>query len=222
MIDPPPLSVVVLISGGGTNLQAIIDAAQGSMPVDIAAVISNRPGVKGLERAAKAGIAAQVLDHRDFTERGAFDHELMMLIDQYHPGLVVLAGYMRILTADFVHHYSGRILNIHPSLLPKYPGLHTHQRVLDSDDTLHGATIHFVTEQLDGGPPIVQAQVRVEPGDNVETLSARVLEKEHQIYSLAIGWFAEKRLRLDENGDVILDKKRLKHPVVFMPQDPIA
>ena len=215
------LPVVVLISGGGTNLQAIIDAAKGGLPIEIAAVISNRPGVYGLERAAQAGIETTVLDHRDFPDRASYDHALMALIDRYAPGLVALAGFMRILTADFVRHYAGRMLNIHPSLLPKYTGLHTHQRALDAGDSMHGVSIHFVTEELDGGPLIMQAQVPIEPRDDADTLAARVLEKEHQLYPLAIRWYAEKRIRLHENGQVILDSERLDQPVVFTPRDAI-
>ncbi|MCU7813730.1 MAG: phosphoribosylglycinamide formyltransferase [Candidatus Thiodiazotropha sp. (ex Lucinoma kastoroae)] len=211
------LPVVVLISGSGTNLQAIIDGAQCDLPIETRAVISNRPGVYGLQRAEQAGIETVILDHREYPDRESYDQALITLIDSYSPKLVALAGFMRILTADFVRHYGGRLLNIHPSLLPKYTGLHTHQRVLDAGDSLHGASIHFVTEELDGGPLIVQAQVPVEAGDDADILAARVLQKEHQIYPLAIRWFAENRLILDENGDVRLDNKRLESPVVFSP-----
>ncbi|MEW7992477.1 MAG: phosphoribosylglycinamide formyltransferase [Candidatus Thiodiazotropha sp.] len=216
------LPVVVLISGSGSNLQAIIDSAGRDLPIEIRAVISNRPNVHGLQRAADAGIETAVLDHKAFPDRERYDRALMALIDSYSPALVALAGFMRILTPALVRHYAGRMFNIHPSLLPKYTGLHTHQRVLDAGDALHGASIHFVTEELDGGPLIVQAQVPVMAGDDADTLAARVLEKEHQIYPLAIRWFAENRLRLDENGDVRLDDRKLEQPVVFAPQEAIG
>jgi phosphoribosylglycinamide formyltransferase-1 len=216
------LPVEVLISGGGTNLQAIIDRAGDDLPIEIRAVISNRPGVYGLQRAADAGIETRVLEHSAFADRESFDRALIELIDGYRPGLVALAGFMRILTPGFARHYAGRLLNIHPSLLPKYRGLHTHQRALDAGDERHGATIHFVTEELDGGPPIVQAQVPVLADDDADRLAARVLEKEHQIYPLAIRWFAQQRLKLDEEGHVILDDKPLAGPVVFAPDQAIA
>ncbi|MEW8664330.1 MAG: phosphoribosylglycinamide formyltransferase [Candidatus Thiodiazotropha sp.] len=216
------LPVVVLISGSGSNLQAIIDSAGRDLPIEIRAVISNRPNVHGLQRAAEAGIETAVLDHKAFPDRERYDRALMALIDSYSPALVALAGFMRILTPALVRHYAGRMFNIHPSLLPKYTGLHTHQRVLDAGDALHGASIHFVTEELDGGPLIVQAQVPVMAGDDADTLAARVLEKEHQIYPLVIRWFAENRLRLDENGDVRLDDRKLEQPVVFAPQEAIG
>ncbi|MEJ2456553.1 MAG: phosphoribosylglycinamide formyltransferase [Candidatus Thiodiazotropha sp.] len=217
-----PLAVVVLISGGGTNLQAIIDQSGPDLPIDIHAVISNRPGVEGLQRAADAGIETRVLEHTRFADREDYDRALMALIDGFTPGLVVLAGFMRILTTGFVRHYAGRLLNIHPSLLPKYRGLHTHQRALDAGDTLHGASVHFVTDELDGGPLIVQAQVRILPGDDARRLADRVLEKEHQIYPLAIRWFAERRLKLDEEGHVNLDDEQLAGPVVFAPDATIG
>ncbi|PUB75386.1 MAG: phosphoribosylglycinamide formyltransferase [gamma proteobacterium symbiont of Ctena orbiculata] len=216
------MPVVVLISGSGSNLQAIIDSAGRDLPIEIRAVISNRPNVHGLQRAAESGIETAVLDHKAFPDRERYDRALMALIDSYSPALVALAGFMRILTPALVRHYAGRMFNIHPSLLPKYTGLHTHQRVLDAGDALHGASIHFVTEELDGGPLIVQAQVPVMAGDDADTLAARVLEKEHQIYPLAIRWFAENRLRLDENGDVRLDDRKLEQPVVFAPQEAIG
>ncbi len=217
-----PLAVVVLISGAGTNLQAIIDQSGPDLPIDIHAVISNRPGVEGLQRAADAGIETRVLEHTRFADREGYDRALMALIDGFDPGLVVLAGFMRILTTGFVRHYAGRLLNIHPSLLPKYRGLHTHQRALDAGDTLHGASVHFVTDELDGGPLIVQAQVRILPGDDAGRLADRVLEKEHQIYPLAIRWFAERRLKLDEEGHVNLDDEQLAGPVVFAPDAAIG
>ncbi len=206
------LPVVVLISGGGTNLQAIIDAAQDDLPVDIRAVISNRPEAYGLQRAKKAGIPTAVLDHREFDSREAFDQALAALIDEYEPGLVLLAGFMRILTPGFVRRYHGRMFNIHPSLLPRFQGLNTHQRALDAAEKEHGASIHFVTEELDGGPVILQARVPVLPGDDAESLAARVLEKEHIIYPLAVRWFAEGRLGLNEAGQVLFDNEVLDTP----------
>lgn len=194
---PSPLRVVVLISGSGSNLQALIDgAASGALPIDIAAVISNRPAVFGLSRAEQAGIVTKVLDHKGFASREAFDSELMQLIDQYRPGLVVLAGFMRILTPEFTRHYLGRMLNIHPSLLPKFQGLHTHQRALDAGESHHGVTVHFVTAELDGGPAVVQAKVPVLAGDDATLLAQRVQCQEHVIYPLAVKWFAQGELKM--------------------------
>ncbi|MBB3047728.1 phosphoribosylglycinamide formyltransferase-1 [Litorivivens lipolytica] len=195
-----PCKIVILISGSGSNLQAFIDAAaKGELPASIAAVISNRPLAKGLDRAREAGIATAALDHTTFESRDAFDAALLELIDGYQPDLVILAGFMRILGADFVRHFRGRMLNIHPSLLPKYPGLNTHQRAIDAGDAEAGATVHFVTEELDGGPPVIHARVPVEPGDTAELLASRVLEQEHRIYPLAAQWFAQGRLVLNGN-----------------------
>ena len=195
-----PCKLVILISGSGSNLQAFIDAAtSGELPANICAVITNRPGAGGLERAANAGIQTAVVDHKQFDSRDAFDAELLNVIDSFTPDLVILAGFMRILGADFVRHYRGRMLNIHPSLLPKYPGLQTHQRAIDAGDAEAGATVHFVTEELDGGPPVLQASVPVQAGDSAELLAARVLEQEHRIYPLAARWFAEGRLKLNGN-----------------------
>lgn len=191
---------VVLISGTGTNLQALIDArAQGSLALELSAVISNRPGAYGLQRAKLAGIPSAVLQHTEFASREAFDASMAAAIDRYSPDLVVLAGFMRILTPAFVRHYAGRLFNIHPSLLPKYPGLHTHRRALEAGEREHGATVHFVTEELDGGPAVVQARVAVLPGDDTETLAGRVREREHVIYPLALQWFAEGRLKMENN-----------------------
>ncbi|MGL6162653.1 phosphoribosylglycinamide formyltransferase [Microbulbifer sp.] len=191
--------VAVLISGSGTNLQALIDAAGERAGFSICAVISNRPGAYGLVRATEAGIPASVVDHRDYPDRESFDSALMAEIDRHTPDLVVLAGFMRILTSEFVRHYSGRLLNIHPSLLPKYQGLHTHQRALEAGDSEHGATVHFVTEELDGGPAIVQALVPVQAEDSAELLAKRVQVQEHKIYPLAVTWFARGRLRMVED-----------------------
>ena len=205
----PPLSLVILISGNGTNLQAIIDAIQaGALQAEIRAVISNNPNAYGLTRARQAGIPAEVLDHRHYTNREAYDRELQALIDKYQPQLIVLAGFMRILTTDFVTHYHGRMLNIHPSLLPKYQGLNTHQRVLEAGDDIHGVSVHFVTPELDGGPVILQAEVPVHPGDTADDLAQRVHQQEHVIYPLVIRWIAEGRLMLQDET-VLFDGKPL-------------
>lgn len=208
--------IVVLISGSGTNLQALIDAVSaGQIPADIVAVISNRPGVGGLERAANAGITTQVLDHKAFADRHAFDTALAVEIDQWQPDLVVLAGFMRILTPEFTRRYAGKMLNIHPSLLPAYQGLATHQRALDAGEKVHGVTVHFVTEELDGGPNVIQARVPVLPDDDATSLANRVQRQEHLIYPLAVQWFTQSRLRL-EAGKVWLDNEPLPpsgHPI---------
>ncbi|MDD2090764.1 phosphoribosylglycinamide formyltransferase [Pseudomonas guariconensis] len=197
-------NVVVLLSGSGSNLQALIDNSRGEdSPVRIRGVISNRADAYGLQRAQAAGIETAVLAHGGFDGREAFDAALMALIDGFKPDLVVLAGFMRILSGGFVRHYQGRLLNIHPSLLPKYKGLHTHQRALEAGDAEHGCSVHFVTEELDGGPLVVQAVVPVEPGDTPDSLAQRVHRQEHQIYPLAVRWFAEGRLRLGEQGALL-------------------
>lgn len=209
---PATCNVVVLLSGTGSNLQALIDsiglASDADHPARISAVISNRADALGLQRARNAGIATQVLEHTGFEGREAFDAALVALIDSFDADLVVLAGFMRILSPAFVRHYQGRLLNIHPSLLPKYKGLHTHQRALDAGDAEHGCSVHFVTEELDGGPLVVQAVVPVAAQDTPQTLAQRVHAQEHQIYPLAVRWFAEGRLCLDEQG-AMLDGKRL-------------
>lgn len=197
-------NVVVLLSGSGSNLQALIDSCQSQdSPVRIRAVVSNRADAYGLQRAAAAGIDSVVLEHTQFDGREAFDAALMARIDGFAPDLVVLAGFMRILSGDFVRHYQGRLLNIHPSLLPKYKGLHTHRRALEAGDAEHGCSVHFVTEELDGGPLVVQAVVPVVPDDTVESLAQRVHRQEHLIYPLAVRWFAEGRLRLGEQGALL-------------------
>lgn len=188
------LPIVVLISGGGSNLQSIIDAAADDLPVEIRAVISNRPDAYGLTRAREAGIDTAVLEYANFADRESYDQALQELIDSYSPELVVLAGFMRILSDDFVRHYEGRMLNIHPSLLPKYRGLHTHARALEAGDKVAGCTVHYVTAELDAGPIIMQARVPVLDDDTPETLAARVLEQEHKIYPQAIRQFAEQKL----------------------------
>lgn len=201
---PETCDVVVLLSGTGSNLQALIDSTRtGDSPVRIAAVISNRSDAYGLQRARDAGIDTRSLDHKAFDGREAFDSALIELIDAFNPKLVVLAGFMRILSADFVRHYAGRLLNIHPSLLPKYKGMQTHQRALDAGDSEHGCSVHFVTEELDGGPLVVQAVVPVESDDSAQTLAQRVHTQEHRIYPLAVRWFAEGRLILGDQGALL-------------------
>lgn len=189
-------SIVVLISGSGSNLQAIIDAcSSGFIPGKISAVIANKANAYGLVRASEAGICTQVLSHKTYASRDHYDTALIDAIDQHQPDLVVLAGFMRILTPAFVKHYAGRLLNIHPSLLPKYQGLNTHQRAIDAGDTEHGCSVHFVTEQLDGGPVVLQAKVPLFSDDDVATLSERVHEQEHRIYPLVVRWFCQNRLQ---------------------------
>ncbi|EST16006.1 phosphoribosylglycinamide formyltransferase [Pseudomonas putida S610] len=199
-----PCNVVVLLSGSGSNLQALIDSsAIPDSAVRIGAVISNRADAYGLQRAAAAGIETAVLDHTQFEGREAFDAALVACIDGFAPDLVVLAGFMRILSGDFVRHYQGRLLNIHPSLLPRYKGLHTHRRALEAGDAEHGCSVHFVTEELDGGPLVVQAVVPVAPDDTVQSLAQRVHAQEHVIYPMAVHWFANGRLRLGEQGALL-------------------
>lgn len=201
------LRVVVLISGRGSNLQAIIDASrEANCPFELCAVISNRAQAAGLDRARHANITTRIVDHQSYASRGSFDAALAESIDAYRPGLVVLAGFMRVLTADFVNHYDQRLINIHPSLLPEFPGLDTHQRAIAAGASEHGASVHFVTAGLDSGPLIVQARVPILPGDDADTLAARVLEQEHQILPRAINWFAEGRLKIVD-AHVMLDGK---------------
>lgn len=197
--------VVVLVSGRGSNLQAIIDATRdGRVPADIHAVISSEPGAPALARARTAGIPVQVVNFRDFPVREKFDQALMQQIEARHPRLVVLAGFMRILGKNFIDHYAGRLMNIHPSLLPAFPGLNTHARALQAGAQTHGASVHFVTHEADGGPVIIQAAVPVLADDTPEILAERVLQEEHRIYPLAIGWFLGERLSV-EGGRVLLD-----------------
>jgi phosphoribosylglycinamide formyltransferase-1 len=198
--DASRCKLVILISGSGSNLQSFIDSRDsGQLNADICAVVCNRPNALGLQRATAAGISTELVDHKDFDDRSQFDAELIRRIDQHQPNLVILAGFMRILTAGFVQHYHGRLLNIHPSLLPKYPGLNTHQRAIDAGDSMAGATVHFVTEQLDGGPAILQASVAIAADDSAASLAAKILGKEHLIYPLAAQWYAEHRLKLEGN-----------------------
>jgi phosphoribosylglycinamide formyltransferase-1 len=196
--------LAILISGSGSNLQAFIDAiAAGQLHAEIVCVISNRPEALGLQRASAAGIDSEIIDHKLFASREEFDAELYRRVASYHPDLVILAGFMRILTPVFLRPLLGKLINIHPSLLPKYPGLNTHQRAIDSGDAEAGATVHYVTEELDGGPPILQASVPIQTGDDAESLAARILQIEHRIYPLTAQWFAEGRLQLRDNHTLL-------------------
>ncbi len=204
-MNTAPAPVVILISGRGSNLQAVIDATRaGRLPIAIRAVISNNPAAPGLARARAAGLATQVVDHRDYPERAAFDRALMETIDRHEPRLVVLAGFLRILGKPFIDHYAGRLMNIHPSLLPAFKGLATHARALAAGVRRHGASVHFVGNDIDGGPIIIQAAVPVLPGDDPPTLAARVLNEEHRILPLAVRWFVEGRLSVRDDR-VLLD-----------------
>lgn len=202
-------NIVVLISGSGSNLQAIIDSCADSIQDGkVTAVFSNKADAYGLERAKAAGAEGVFIDPKAFETREAFDNELMTQIDTFQPDLIVLAGYMRILSNDFVRHYMGRMINIHPSLLPKYPGLNTYQRAIHAGDEEHGTSVHFVTEQLDGGPVILQAKVPIFDEDSVEVLTKRVQVQEHRIYLLVVNWFVEGRLEMKQ-GKAFLDGKQL-------------
>ncbi len=191
------LRIVVLISGNGSNLQAIIDDIHDDeIDARVVAVISNTKEAYGLQRAEQAGIDALVVDSKNSTSRKEYDQQLQQQINKYQPDLIVLAGFMRILTDDFVNHFHGQLINIHPSLLPKYQGLNTHQRVLDANDTHHGASVHFVIPELDAGPLILQAEVPVHSNDTAALLAQRVHDQEHIIYPLVIKWFAEGRIKM--------------------------
>jgi phosphoribosylglycinamide formyltransferase-1 len=199
--------VVILISGSGTNLQALIDAAP-KLDFKIEMVVSNKSGVLGLKRAKRHKIPHKVIEHQSFDSREEFDRDLSATIEKINPDLIVLAGFMRVLGAGFISKFQNHILNIHPSLLPKYPGINTHQRALDAGDHEHGATVHFVTEDLDCGPIIAQDSVLINSSDTAKTLALKTLEKEHVLYPKVVGWFAAGRLKL-ENGKVLLDQKIL-------------
>ena len=199
---------MVLVSGRGSNLQAILDDNSRDPVLDIRHVVSNQTDAPALDRARRAGIAASALDHRRFASRAEFDTALMTAIDADRPALVVLAGFMRVLTGAFVTHYDGRLLNIHPALLPAFPGLHTHARAIAAGVPWHGATVHFVSNEVDGGAVIARAPVPVHPDDDADTLAARVLEQEHRLYPRVLRWFAAGRLTLAD-GRALLDG----HPV---------
>jgi len=219
---PARLPIVVLISGRGSNLRAIAEQAdRGGLPVEIRAVVSDQPAASGLAWSAERGLPTAVLQPKDFPDRAAYGHALADLVAGFDPRLVVLAGFMRILDASFVDRFAGRLLNIHPSLLPRYRGLHTHRRALEAGDREHGASVHFVTRELDGGPVVLQAWVAVEPDDDEDRLAARVLAQEHRIYPQCIEWFARGRLE-QRDGAAWLDGRRLDTPVIIdarMPHD---
>lgn len=205
----------VLISGSGTNLQSFIDRAQsGELNLDLALVISNRPQAFGLVRASKAGINSHCVDHQTFDDRESFDRAVAAEIDQFAVNLIILAGFMRIVSPWFVNHYQGRILNIHPALLPAYPGLDTHQRVLDANERWHGSTVHFVTDELDGGPRIIQGRIPLRADDTAAELRKHVQSVEHQIYPQAASWYAAGRLAYRDSS-AWLDGKQLAEPIVI-------
>ena len=215
-------SIVILISGRGSNMEALVRAAaDGVVPARVAAVIANRPDAIGLQIAEGLGVETRVVDHTQYGDRSAFDAALALAIDSYAPDLVVLAGFMRILTDGFVERYAGRMFNIHPSLLPAFKGLHTHRRVLEEGVRVHGCTVHFVTPELDHGPVIIQAVVPVLDGDDEQMLAARVLEQEHQIYPMAVRWFVEERLQLID-GRVVFDTRQEEVSVLISPSPHVA
>lgn len=204
----------VLLSGTGTNLQAFIDqVTHGALDLDIALVFSNVPEAYGLQRATNAGVTSLCIEHTAFTDREEFDRELAAALQPYAPDLIILAGFMRILSPWFVRHFEGRILNIHPALLPKYPGLNTHVRALEAGDSHHGSTVHFVTEELDGGPGILAGRLAIEPGETAGQLQTRVQRLEHQIYPQTAQLFAKGRVRFAD-GKTIMDGAPLAEPVV--------
>jgi phosphoribosylglycinamide formyltransferase-1 len=208
------LPVAILISGRGSNMRAIAErAGRGDLPVDVRVVVSDQPQAGGLAVAATLHIPTQTLSPRDYPDRTSYDAALVQLLLRYQPALIVLAGFMRILSPGFIEAFAGRILNVHPSLLPKYRGLHTHRRALEAGDATHGVSVHFVTKELDGGPVIIQSLVDVRPGDTEASLSARVQQQEHRIYPQAIDWVARGRLQL-RNDQAWLDGRPLEAPII--------
>lgn len=207
-------SAVILISGRGSNMQALLEA---SLPGRIAAVVSNRAQAAGLDIARRHGVATAIIEHQAYRSRQDFDRALAGELDRHQPDLVVLAGFMRVLGDEFVKHYSGRMLNIHPSLLPAFPGLDTHRRALDAGVRIHGCTVHFVTPSLDSGPIVIQAAVPVLPGDNESSLAARVLAQEHRIYPQAVRWFLQGRLRCTNSGQVLLEGSPITTGALCVP-----
>ncbi len=207
-------SLVILISGRGSNLEALLESG---LPGKVAVVISNRPGARGLDIARAHGVETAVVDHKPYSSREAFDAALMEEIDRHRPDLVALAGFMRIFTDGFVSHYSGRLINIHPSLLPSFPGLDTHARAIEAGVKIHGCTVHFVTPHLDHGPIVIQAAVPVLSGDTEEALAARVLQHEHRIYPQAVRWFLEDRLEISE-GRVRIKGARGNGGALYAPE----
>ncbi len=213
------LCAAVLISGSGTNLQAFIDeVAAGQLELDLSVVLSNRPDAAGLERARNANITVECIRHQDYAQRALYDAALVETLDKYQPDIIILAGFMRILTGTFVNHFSGRVLNIHPSLLPKFPGLDTHQRAIDAGEEWHGSTVHFVTEELDGGPAIIQGRVPVMPDDSATELAARVLTIEHRIYPEAARLLVAGQIDC-RDGAAWLDGERLVEPLQWPMRD---
>jgi len=214
----PKASLVVLISGSGSNLQALIDAIENKdIDAEIKAVICNKATAFGLVRASKADIETYIVDHKQFPDRESFDRAIMDIIDPYKPDLVILAGFMRILSDVFIDHYRHHLINIHPSLLPKYKGLNTHQQAIDNNDSIHGASVHYVSHELDSGPIVIQAEIPVLPTDDAETLASRVLKEEHVIYPMVIRMHTEGRLSYD--GDQLdLDGRPLKEPLIWKNQ----
>lgn len=208
-------SIVILISGRGSNMQALLNA---QLPCKIAAVVSNRPDAAGLVTAREQGIPTVVVDHRQFSDRADFDAALLAEVEKLSPDLVVLAGFMRILNKAFVSRFEGRLINIHPSLLPSFTGLHTHRRALEAGVRIHGCTVHFVTPELDCGPVIVQAAVPVYPDDTEDSLCSRVLVEEHRIYPQAVRWFVEGRLAVTENGQVLLKDEDMTADRLIVPK----
>lgn len=202
--------VVILISGRGSNMKALLEAR---LPAVIAAVISNMPDARGLEIARAHGVHTEVVEHRQFADRRSFDKALAEAVARYEPDLVVLAGFMRVLTQEFLGRFPGRMLNIHPSLLPAFPGTHTHRRALQEGVKIHGCTVHFVTPALDGGPIVVQAAVPVLPDDTEESLAARVLEQEHRVLPQAVRWFLEERLQMEGNRVLLSGECRFPTPI---------
>jgi phosphoribosylglycinamide formyltransferase-1 len=216
----PRQPIVILISGRGSNMRALIERSRAAdAAYSVAAVLSDRADAGGLEVARQFGVDARAVPRPAGSERAGYDRVLAAAVTEYSPSLIVLAGFMRILSAEFVERFAGRILNIHPSLLPKYAGLHTHRRALEAREAEHGVTVHFVTEQLDGGPPVIQARVPILPGDTETTLSQRVLIQEHIIYPLAVNWFCQGRLRC-EAGKAQLDGRPLLKPVQIGDLEP--
>ncbi|MCH8865949.1 MAG: phosphoribosylglycinamide formyltransferase [Proteobacteria bacterium] len=207
-------NTAILISGSGTNLQSFIDdVASGELELSLSIVFTNRANAYGLTRARDAGIATACIEHRDYADRQSFDRAVAQMLDKAEPELLLLAGYMRILSPWFVNHYAGRILNIHPALLPAFPGLDTHQRVLDSGDTWHGSTVHFVTDDLDAGPRILQGRLTVDTDESADELATRVQAIEHQIYPQAANWFANGRLAYHDDA-AWLDGEHLDEPII--------
>ena len=202
------MRAVILISGNGSNLQSLIDNAK-KIDLEICSVISNKEDAFGLKRAERANISTNFVDPNRFESREDFDKQLIAIIDELDIGLIILAGYMRILSSDFINHFAGKILNIHPSLLPKFPGLNSHRKAIDAKEKYHGATVHFVTEELDGGPIINQEIVEIDPIDTEHSLAQKVLEKEHILYPRVIHWYTQNRLKLINNNCVELDGKTL-------------